>query len=296
LITYVHQEHKVSIRQACKLFDTHCSVYYYKGHSRDDEPIRQALTDMAVKHNRWGFWMMYARLRMLNYIDNHKRVYRIYTSMKLNLRRKHKKRLPARIAEPLLQPIRPNITWSMDFMHDGLINGRPFRSFNIIDDFNREALNITIDTSLPGQRVTQELDKLKEWRGKPTKLRVDNGPEFVSVALEQWAKDNNVEIKFIQKGKPHQNGYVERFNRTYREEILDNYAFDTMHQARLMTQAWMWVYNNERPHSSLGYRTPREFLLKYGKCPNAQKPDQAFPTFQQDERYKWESLFLNATN
>ena len=215
--------------------------------------------------------------------------------MKLNLRSKHKKRLPARIKEPLLQPIRPNITWSMDFMHDGLINGKTFRSFNIIDDFNREALNITIDSSLTSQRVIRELNKLIEWRGTPGKLRVDNGPEFVSAALEQWAEKNNVQITFIQKGKPHQNGYVERFNRTYREEILDNYAFDTMAQARMMTQAWIWVYNNERPHSSLGYRTPRGFLLKYGKCPHTQNPDHAFPTFQQDERYKWESLFLNAT-
>jgi putative transposase len=271
-------------------------MYYYKGHPRDDEPIREAFTQLAVRHNRWGFWMMYHRLRNLNYKDNHKRMYRIYTAMKLNLRRKHKKRLPARILEPLAQPIAPNLTWSMDFMHDGLIGGKPFRSFNVIDDFNREVMNVTLDTSLTSQRIIRELNKLIEWRGKPLKLRVDNGPEFISAAMELWAENNKIKLTFIQKGKPHQNGYVERFNRTYREEILDNYAFDTLAHARLMTQAWIWVYNNERPHSSLGYMTPRGFLLKYGKCPDAQDPDFAFPTFQQEEENKWETMFETATS
>jgi putative transposase len=251
---------------------------------------------MATKHNRWGFWMMYSRLRQLNYQDNHKRVYRIYTAMKLNLRRKHKKRLPARVLEPLAQPLHPNLTWSMDFMHDGLIGGKPFRSFNVIDDFNREVLNITIDTSLTSLRVIRELNTLIEWRGKPVKLRCDNGPEYVSQALEDWASANGIELTFIQPGKPHQNGYIERFNRTYREEILDNYAFENLSQARTMTHAWMWVYNNERPHSSLGYLPPRGFLLKYVDRPaGAQGPEDAFPTFQQDEANTWETIFLTAT-
>jgi len=258
--------------------------------------VREELTKLAVNHNRWGFWMMYHKLKDLNYRDNHKRVYRIYTEMKLNLRRKHKKRLPARLKEPLVQPIAPNLTWSMDFMHDGLINGRSFRSFNIIDDYNREALTITLDKSLTSLRVIRELEKLIEWRGKPRKLRVDNGPEFIAFILEQWCKDHDIELVFIQKGKPHQNGYIERFNRTYREEILDNYAFENLQEARSLTEAWMWVYNNERPHSSLGYLSPRKYLLKYGKRADALNPEDAFPTFQQDSNNKWENLFLNATN
>ncbi|MDR3716565.1 MAG: IS3 family transposase [Puia sp.] len=237
---YVHEEHKVSIRQACKIMETHCSVYYYKAKQRDDEPLRQEMSSMATLHNQWGFWMMYSRLRELNYKDNHKRVYRIYTAMKLNMRRKHKKRLPARILEPLVQPARPNETWSMDFMHDGLINGKSFRSFNVIDDFNREVLNITIDTSLTSLRIIRELNKLIEWRGKPVRLRMDNGPEYVSQAMEDWAESNEIALTFIQPGKPHQNGYIERFNRTYRQEVLDNYAFENLSQARIMTQAWMW--------------------------------------------------------
>lgn len=203
-----------------------------------------------------------------------------------------------RIKEPLLQPLLPNMTWSMDFMHDGLINGKSFRAFNVIDDFNREALNITLDTSLTSQRVIRELEKLIEWRGKPEKLRVDNGPEFIAAAMELWARTNQIDIQFIQKGKPHQNGFIERFNRSFREEVLDAFAFESLRQAQMLSNAWMWVYNNERPHSALNYHTPVSFLLKYGKLHQRTEQPREFPTFQQDNniKYKWKSLILNATN
>lgn len=132
----------------------------YKPKPKDDEPIRQQLRQMADLHSAWGFWMMYYRLRALNFTDNNKRVYRIYTEMKLNLRRKYKRRLPLRIKSPLVQPLHHNLTWSMDFVHDGLIQGKSFRAFNVIDDFNREVLTIAIDTSLTSQRVVRELNKL----------------------------------------------------------------------------------------------------------------------------------------
>ena len=251
---------------------------------------------MAELHCRWGFWMMFHRLRQLNFSDNHKRVYRIYTEMKLNLRRKHKKRLPARIQQPLIQPLHHNLTWSMDFVHDGLLHGKSFRAFNVIDDFNREILNITIDTSLTSKRVVRELNQVVEWRGKPERLRVDNGPEFIAQALQDWC-GKEIELVFIEKGKPQQNGYIERFNRTYREEVLDAFAFDNLNQARLLTQAWMWIYNNERPHSSLGYLTPMQFLLKYGKLHHPQKANAEFTTFQQNDgdNYNWDSLILDDT-
>jgi putative transposase len=288
--------HKVSLRQACKLIGTHPSVVRYKPVDRDDHAVREQLTTMAQVHTRWGFWMMFYRMRKLGFKDNHKRVYRIYTAMRLNLRRKYKKRLPARIKEPLLQPLHHNLTWSMDFIHDGLLHGKTFRAFNVIDDFNREALTIAIDTSLTSKRVTRELDKLIEWRGKPEKLRVDNGPEFIAQALSEWCEDRQIEIQHIEKGKPQQNGYIERFNRTYREEVLDAFAFESLTQARLMTQAWMWVYNNERPHGALGYLTPCEFLLKYGKLHQPFEGGVEFPTFQQDAGFTWNSLVLNDTN
>lgn len=285
----------MSVRQACVLFSICQSVYYYKPAPSVDYEIQDKLAELAKLHDRWGFWMMYYDLRRLNYVWNHKRVYRIYTEMKLNLRRKHKKRLPSRPVEPLVQPLLPNLTWSMDFMHDVLSNGIKFRTFNVIDDFNREALNITLGTSITSKRVIRELEKLIDWRGKPSFLRVDNGPEFIAHEMEEWARANSIELKFIPKGKPHKNGYVERFNRTYREEILDSYLFDDLKTGQILSNSWMWIYNNERPHSSLNYHTPTEFLLKYGKLhlpPNQQKE---FPTFQQDTNYQWKSLILNAT-
>lgn len=180
--------------------------------------------------------------------------------MRLNLRNKRKKRLPARLKAPLLCPSRPNITWNggLDFMHDTLANRRTIRTLNIIDDFRREALSITMDTSLPAQRVIRELEKLLEWRGKPEKIRSDNRPEFVAEAMRTWCEKNDIQWEFIQLGKPTQNSIIERFNRTFRQDVLDGYMFDNLPQIRKCAEAWAWMYNNERPHSSLGRLTPTE--------------------------------------
>ena len=145
----------------------------------------------------------------------------------------------------------------------------------MIDDFNREALNITLDTSLPSVRIIRELEQLIEWRRKPEQIRVDNGPEFIAAKMSAWCDDKDIDLIFIEKGKPSQNAYVERFHRTYRQEVLDAWAFDSLSQARKLTQAWMWIYNNERPHSSLGHIPPVKFLEK------RQGPG-AFPTLQKD--------------
>ena len=284
----------VSLRRACKLAGTTPSVVCYKLKSKDDEPIREQLRQFTEMHSQWGFWMMYHRLRALNYRDNHKRVYRIYSEMRLNLRRKYKKRLPMRIKQPLVQPLYPNLTWSMDFVHDGLFQGRNFRCFNVLDDFNRESFAISIDLSLTSERVIRELTRLIEWRGKPLQLRVDNGPEFIAQAMADWCKENGIELLFIQKGKPQQNAFIERFNRTFRDEVLNVFAFENLRQARLFAQAWMWIYNNERPHSSLDYLTPSQFLLKYGKL-HQPLGGVEFPTFQQDAEFTWKSLLLTVT-
>jgi putative transposase len=275
-VDYARTQHKLSLRQACVLFALSTSVYYYQA-KRNPEGllIEDQLRIMADKHRSWGFWMMFYHLRMNLYKWNHKRVYRVYTQMRLNLRRKYKQRLPSRIKQPLVQPLYPNMNWSMDFMSDSLIVGRPFRSFNVIDDFNREVLSITLDTSLSSERIIRELSQLIEWRGKPERIRVDNGPEFISQAMARWCTEHTIELIFIQKGKPSQNAYVERFNRTYRQEVLDAWAFESLSQARTLTQAWMWIYNNERPHSALGHMPPVKFLEK------RQGPG-AFPTLQKD--------------
>lgn len=286
---YAKEQHGISTRQALKVFSIQPSVYYYQPKPESDGPVREQLATLAQLHNRWGFWMMHHYLRNLNFAWNHKKVYRIYTEMGLNLRRKHKKRLPARVMEPLVWPIRPNITWSMDFMHDTLLNGVNFRTLNVIDDFNREALLMTMDTSLTSKRVIRELDQMIAWRGAPQKIRVDNGPEFIAEALAQWAVDRGIEIKFIEKGKPYQNGYMERFNRSFREEVLDAYQFTRIRDAQTMAHAWMWIYNNQRPHSALGYKPPKAFL-------DERLQGYAFPTFIQDPNINWNSLVLNVSN
>jgi putative transposase len=278
---YCKETHRISFRKACDILVIGYSVFYYKKRrNNQDDLIREELLLLAHQHQRWGFWMMHHRLRNLGFSWNHKRVYRIYKSMKLNLRNKRKKRLPVRIKEPLLRPIYPNVTWSMDFMHDTLENGKSVRSLNIIDDFNREILSISIDTSLPSARVISELEQLVEWRGKPDKIRVDNGPEFIAEKLKMWSKTKEIELFFIQPGKPTQNSLVERFNRTFRSEFLDVYLFESIKEMRNHASIWMWMYNNERPHSALQYLTPRDFLLKYGKISQINPAD--FPTFQQN--------------
>lgn len=273
------------------LFCISTSVYYYQAKRKDDSEVIDELSKLAELHRTWGFWMMYHRLRKLNFMWNHKRVYRIYTAMRLNLRNKRKKRLPARVKAPLLCPIGPNITWSLDFMHDTLASGKTIRTLNVIDDFNREALSITVDTSLPAHRVIRELEKLVEWRGKPEKIRSDNGPEFISEKMREWCTENGINWEFIQPGKPTQNSLIERFNRTFRQDVLDSYMFERLSDVRKYANAWAWMYNNQRPHSSLGQLTPTEFLLKYGKL-------SEFPTFQQDNNNNsdWNSLVLGVAS
>ncbi len=289
---YSKAKHQLSSRRACRLFSLRTSVFYYQKVRKDeDDKIRFQLIALSNEHQTWGFWMMHYRLRNLGFTWNHKRVYRIYTSMKLNLRNKRKKRLPASIKEPLLRPIYPNVTWSMDFMHDSLENGKSVRSLNIIDDFNREILSICIDTSLPSAKVISELEKLIEWRGKPEKIRVDNGPEFIAEKLKLFCQKKAIELYYIQPGKPTQNSLIERFNRTFRTDFLNAYLFENIKEMKNYTEIWMWMYNNERPHSSLQYLSPRNFLLKYGKVKN---PND-FPTFQINQNNNTIILNKNST-
>jgi putative transposase len=179
--------------------------------------------------------------------------------MQLNLRRKPKKRLPSRNRIALTKPKKMNVNWSMDFMSDALINGRSFRTVNIIDDCNREVIGIKASLSLPAIRVTEYLDQIARERGYPMKLRLDNGPENISKIMVAWAKKHHVHIHYIQPGKPAQNAYIERFNRTYREEVLDMYLFRDIKEVQAITDKWMDEYNNERPHESLGNLTPQIF-------------------------------------
>ena len=227
------------------------------------------MQELSDRHPRYGFGKLFQLVRRRGYKWNHKRVYRVYCKLKLNLRRKGKKRLPARNPEPLSVPARMNQCWSVDFMSDSLWSGRKFRIFNVVDDFNREALGIEVDLNLPSERVIRKLDRIAAWRGYPAKLRMDNGPELTSVKMADWAEEHEVELEFIKPGKPTQNAYVERFNRTYREEILDMYVFNSLSDVRYRTDKWVDEYNEVRPHESLGNLTPKEYLAVNNPADNS---------------------------
>jgi len=238
-------------------------VYRHQAKRSPDEPIAQELRQLAERQPRWGCAKMTDYLRNQGHVWNHKRIRRVYRAMALHLKRKPKKRLPARTAQPLVVPEQRNQTWSLDFMSDALSNRRTFRTLNVLDDFNREALWIEVDTSLPAERVVRVLEQLLDWRGKPVRIRMDNGPELISRRLESWAREKNIELLHIQPGKPAQNAYIERFNRTYREDVLDAYLFDDLEEVRIITERWLEDYNTIRPHEALQGLAPRQFALQH---------------------------------
>ena len=229
---------------------------------KDDTTVEKHLEQLATTHPQEGFWKCYYRLRNSGTVINHKRLHRIYKHLGLPLRRKVKKRLPARVKEPLDQPPTFTHTWSIDFMSDALSNGIKFRSFHVIDDYNREVLYIETDYSLTSSRVLWVLRHLVNRYGKPQKIRMDNGPEFVAKIAGRWSEANDIEFKYIEPGKPMQNAYIERFNKTYRQGILDAYLFDTLEEVREVTEEWLQDYNNCRPHDALGGISPRCYRQK----------------------------------
>jgi putative transposase len=226
-----------------------------------DQVVIEELQRLAESYPAYGFQMMFDKLRQEGFAWNRKRVYRLYKALNLNLRRKGKRRLPNRYPEKLAVPHTVNQTWSADFMSDALITGRRFRTFNVVDDFNREVLAIEIDLNIPSLRVIRVLDKIAQIRGYPDKLRLDNGPEFISIAMAEWAQSHGVKLEFIEPGKPTQNSYIERFNRTYRTEVLSMYVFKNLMEVRNITETWIKEYNEERPHQALDSMTPVQYRL-----------------------------------
>jgi putative transposase len=253
-------EHGISQRQACKVVSLPRSNVQYKRKSKLDEPVIDQLKELVDKHPSIGFWQSYYRIRRKGFNWNHKKVYRVYTDLKLNIRRRYKKRLPARVKQALYQPAALNEVWSIDFMSDTLWDGRRFRLLNIIDDYNREVLHIETDLSLPTLRLIRVLGYLKEFRGLPQIIRVDNGPEFISHRLDMWCKEHKISLAFIQPGKPMQNGFVERCNGNIRKELLNAFVFNNLNDVREKAEEWRQDYNCSRPHQSLGFVPPVEFI------------------------------------
>ena len=250
--------HEVSIALSCRTFEISETCYRYSPVLSDEnEEIADWLERLTANKRSWGFGLCFLYLRNVQgYGWNHKRVYRIYCELELNLRIKPKKRLKRDKPEPLAVPEVPNDTWSMDFMADQLADGRSIRTLNVLDDFNREGLCIEVDFSLPAERVVRSLNQIIEWRGKPQAIRVDNGPEYISGTLMEWAEKHGVRLEHIQPGKPQQNAYIERYNRTVRGEWLSQYIFETIEEAQDQATEWLWTYNNERPNMGIGGITP----------------------------------------
>jgi len=255
-------EHRVPVQRACAWTGLSRAAYYRKpidGLQRDEEVI-EALNGVVERHGRWGFWKCYQRLRLDGRSWNHKRVWRVYCEMGLNLPRRTKRRVPQREPVPLDAGAYVNQGWALDFMHDALYDGRRFRTLNVIDEANREALAIEVGTSIPARRLIRTLSRLIDWYGAPDAIRLDNGPELTSQVFTEWAAAKGIALRFIEPGEPNQNAYIERFNRTYRNEVLDAYLFKSIEQVQHITEDWLLDYNERRPHDALGGLPPRQFL------------------------------------
>ena len=251
-------QHGVAIALACRTFVISETCYRYERRLNDENGLIADWLVMLTSNRRiWGFGLCFLYLRNVKGFGwNHKRVYRIYCALELNLRIKPKKRLHRDKPDALRVPDALNETWSMDFMADQLADGRSIRALNVIDDFNREGLGIEVDFSLPAERVVRSLDQIIEWRGQPQTIRVDNGPEYISATLTNWAAKCGIHIAYIQPGNPQQNAYIERYNRTVRGEWLNQNIFETIEEAQTQATQWLWTYNNDRPNMAIGGITP----------------------------------------
>ena len=246
-------------RRACAMASLQRSTWRYKSRKKDDPKLAKRLHELAAERPRFGYRRLHALLRREGHAVNRKRVYRMYKAAGLVVRRRTRKKLRASRPVPPGPVTRPNARWSMDFVHDYLADGRRFRTFNVVDAFTRECFAIEVDTSLPSARVVRVLDVLVWRHGLPESLRVDNGPEFISNAMDVWATQHGVKLDFIQPGKPTQNAHVESFNGHFRDECLAQARFPTLARARGEIEMWRVDYNEHRPHSSLAYDTPAAF-------------------------------------
>jgi putative transposase len=269
---------RYSTRRLCRVLSVSlASLRYQHTLQPANELIAQRLVTLSQQHKSWGFLLMFLYLRNEQAHEscalktgqapirrwNHKRVYRIYCELSLNLRIKPHKRLVREKPQTLQPPSRPNGVWSMDFMHDQLSDARSFRSLNVIDDFNRELLCAEIDFSLPTARVIRALEQVIEWRGTPSVIRSDNGPEYINPKIAQWAQSKGISLWFTQPGNPQQNAYVERFNRTMRHELFDQNIFTSIEQVQDGATKWQWIYNNIRPSTVLNGLTPVQYLSAF---------------------------------
>jgi putative transposase len=254
----------LSARRGCDIVDMPRSSYSYKKKLKpDEEDIRNKLKELAEAKPKYGYRMLHVLLRRKGYAINHKRTERIYGEEKLSLRKKRKRRKTGSMYRTEVpKSERQNHIWSMDFVSDAVSSNRKLKMLNVVDTFTRKCLDILVDTSINGYRVCRVLDGIVEREGSPDMIIVDNGPEFTGRALDEWAYRKGIKIHFIRPGKPVENAYIESFNGRLREECLNSHWFTSLDHARLLVSDWKSDYNENRPHSSLGYLSPNEFIRK----------------------------------
>jgi len=270
-IAAIREKFDLSIKRSCKILGLREATFHYRPkRARDDEGLKAKLLEAVERKSRWGrprvTWMLRERMGLK---DNHKRIARIYRELGLQTHKRRKSRKLTRPKMLLEVPARPNQLWAMDFVSDSLATGRRFRVLTMKDLFTHEAIDLHVDFSITGDRVAEILDRIKITRGLPKAIVCDNGSEYVSKAMDQWAYRNQVELKFIQPGKPMQNGFIESFNGRFRDECLNQHWFETLEQAKEIIEDWRIEYNTDRPNSALRNRTPEEFakeqrLMLYG--------------------------------
>lgn len=247
----------ISVRRSCQETNISRASYYYVPVQNNDE-VEEKLLELANQHKKYGYRKLYQKLRQKGIKVNHKKVLRLYNRNKLKLRIKSRKKLKV-IRQPLVTPTQVQKVWALDFTHDSLSNGNKIRSLNIVDLCSSRAVDIYVDRNINSYKVIDILEQLKLEQGLPEMIRSDNGREFRCKLVQNWAKDNNVYWDFIQPGKPMQNGYCERFNGTFRYEVLDAYIFDSLAEARAIIKDWLYEYNYERPHTRLQGLTPMQY-------------------------------------
>ena len=249
------------------------SSYYYRSRTDPQTELRVRLKDLAGVRVRYGYRRLHVLLKREGWPINHKRVYRLYKLEGLSLRLKTKKKRTSEPRVPMPVPTAPNECWSMDFVADRLSDGRQFRMLTLVDNFSRVSPAIEVDFSLTGRRVVEVLERLKLTHGLPKMIKVDNGSEFISKALDEWAHRNEVKLEFSRPGKPTDNAFIESFNGRLRQECLNQNWFTSLVDARHIVEAWRKDYNQLRPHSSLKHRTPSEFAAHWqqtGAAPKAE--------------------------
>ena len=260
-MAHLCQAHEVSQRRACSVLAVDRSSVRYRSSRPDDAAIRTRLRELAALRRRFGYRRLHVLLRREGMGMNHKKLRRLYTEERLQVRRRGGRKRALGTRAPMVLPQGPNQRWSLDFLSDAFTDGRRFRILAVVDDFTRECLCLVADTSLSGARVARELDIVVARRGKPLSLVSDNGTELTSTAILKWSQETGADWHYIAPGKPTQNAFIESFNGRLRDELLNEVLFTSLAHARAELAAWLTDYNTQRPHSQIGWLTPAEFAV-----------------------------------